>query len=245
MDDLTNPLAPPTSSGWDYAPETVPAILMATNLQRNAWVAEIGAGSGIFTQHLIGRFKHILAVESDPTQREMAIQRLGHFSSFCSIEGNSESTNWYDDSVDLVVSAQVVNRFWSEASHKEFRRILRSPAWFAFVNNYSTDSSLNATLRQTFSQELLSTFLPASPLEETLVCSYYSHHRYARMAFPLHISISRSQFLGHLLHASSRIKQTSHQQDDLASEALQLFNIFEIHGQIRLQMRTEVYVGKL
>lgn len=245
MNQPTNHPVPPTLSSWEYAPETIPAILRITGLKRNAWVAEIGAGSGIFTQHLIGRFNHILALESDSALREMAFRRLGHFPSFCVIDGTPDSTNWHDHSLDLVISTQIIDHPRFEALQIELRRILRNPSWFVVINHFNTDIDLGKCLKQKFPPELLTVFLPASGLEETVLLSYYSQCRYIRMTFPMRISISWLQFLGRLEFASKRLKLSLHHEDRLVATAFEMFSAFGIRGRIQLQMCTEVFIGKL
>lgn len=244
MEFQTNSHISPVNSGWGYAAETVPTILAITNLQRNAWVAEINAGVGDFTRHLIGRFRYILAFEPDSDQRAAAYHRLGHFPSYCSIHGNPDSTNLFDNSIDVIVSAQPAAIVKPETALQGCRRILRPPAWFVIVRNYLADDCLGQFLQRSLSNELLSVSLPLSPLDDRLLSICYSDRDYVKMVFSLRLWMSWSQFLNH-----SRIafKKAGHFQceDGIEAKSLEIIKTLEIHGQICLQMRTEVFIGKL
>ena len=148
---------------------------------------------------------------------------------------------WFHNSIDLVVSARAGSLFDPEASRKEFRRILRPPAWFAIVNNYRADGNLN----HTFPQELSSGFLPSSPLNETLLRSHFFRRGFTRLTFPLRLSLSWQDLSDYLQRAPNRINQNLRPQVNFETQAREIFNCPEFLGEVSLQIMTELYVGQL
>ena len=102
----------------------------------DAAVADIGAGTGIFTKALIRKFKNITAVEPNAAMREKFTAALPQIP--CS-DGSAEITKLPDSSVDLVTAAQAFHWFDAEKFKQEAARILRSGGKTAIIWNTSLD----------------------------------------------------------------------------------------------------------
>jgi SAM-dependent methyltransferase len=89
-------------------------------------VAELGAGTGIFSALLLERRVRVHAVEPNEAMRRRSESLLGRHEGFSSIDGTAEATGLPSGSVDAVVAAQAFHWFDPEAAREETRRILRS-----------------------------------------------------------------------------------------------------------------------
>ncbi len=98
-------------------------------------VADVGAGTGIFSEQLIGRGAEVWAVEPNAAMRTLAENRLQSRSQFHAVPADAEDTRLDDASVELVTAAQAFHWFDAEAAGEEFRRILRPPKRVALVWN--------------------------------------------------------------------------------------------------------------
>jgi SAM-dependent methyltransferase len=90
-----------------------------------ARLADVGSGTGVFTQLLLDRGHHVFAVEINPEMRAAAEARLGSDSRLHSVAGCAEATTLPDGSVDAIVAAQAFHWFDPVRVVPEFERILR------------------------------------------------------------------------------------------------------------------------
>ena len=92
----------------------------------NAVFADVGAGTGKFTELLARYGNEILAVEPNNDMREQLILTLAPFPNTKIFDGTAEVTKLPDKSVDIIVCAQSLNKFDIEAFRVECQRISKS-----------------------------------------------------------------------------------------------------------------------
>ena len=100
-------------------------------------VADLGAGTGIFTRLLAGLGHDVVAVEPDPEMLEKLRERLPGVEA---LEGSGEAIPLRDESLDAVTAAQSHHWFSSEAAHREIARVLRPGGVFAPIANRRDES---------------------------------------------------------------------------------------------------------
>src|SRR5690606_2382734 len=98
-------------------------------------VADIAAGTGIFTEQLARWGTQLFVVEPNASMRRFARTRLGAFENCVFVDGTAESTGLPDRSVDLVISAQAFHWFDLDKTKMEFQRIGRENLLVAVVWN--------------------------------------------------------------------------------------------------------------
>lgn len=109
-----------------YPEELIDFICGQLNLTDGERIADIGSGTGIFTEQLLNRGIAVYAVEPNADMRSVAESRLGANRNFISIDGCAENTRLADASADIVVAAQAFHWFDGKLFKKECDRILRS-----------------------------------------------------------------------------------------------------------------------
>ncbi len=87
----------------------------------NAHIADVGAGTGIFTRRLLERGVQVTAVEPNAPMRAA----IGDYPTLAVLDGTSESTGLPDNSVSAITAAQAFHWFDLEPTSAEFERILR------------------------------------------------------------------------------------------------------------------------
>jgi len=104
-------------------------------LRRGSVVADIGSGTGIFSEPLLERGLMVYGVEPNQEMRQQAEASLHGYRDFISVDGRAEDTKLPEASVDLIAAAQAFHWFDLEAARKEFGRILRSGGQICIVYN--------------------------------------------------------------------------------------------------------------
>ncbi len=106
-----------------------------------ATVADIGAGTGIFTRVLLDAGFDVTAVEPNAAMRAAAEEELGGFPRFHSIAAPAEDTGMPAGSFDAVTVAQAFHWFDHAAARREFQRLLRPKGWAFIVRNHRREGT--------------------------------------------------------------------------------------------------------
>ncbi|RNB86986.1 class I SAM-dependent methyltransferase [Brevibacillus fluminis] len=108
-----------------YPQESIDYLYNAIGLRPESEIADIGAGTGIFSKLLIERGSRVIAVEPNQAMRDAAVDMLVDEPGFRVVSGSAEATGLADSSVDFIVCAQAFHWFDRQAAQAEFRRILK------------------------------------------------------------------------------------------------------------------------
>lgn len=109
-------------------------------------VADVGSGTGIFTQLLLERGLRVYAIEPNTNMRLAAEESLGAYGKLSSVDAGAENTGLDAASVDLVTAAQAFHWFNNESTRAEFARILKPDGRLALLWN-------RRRLKQSFQQD--------------------------------------------------------------------------------------------
>ena len=110
---------------------------------QNAVFADVGAGTGKFTELLAQNNCSLFAVEPNTDMREQLVVTLASYPNTKIINGSAEATTLPDYSVDVITCAQALHWFDPDAFRKECRRIGNPDALvIAIYNNTPGGSSV-------------------------------------------------------------------------------------------------------
>jgi len=118
-----------------YAREAIDDLCELASLSPQSIVADIGAGTGNVTRHLVARVATVFAIEPSAEMRQQAESLLGAWPSFRSVAATAEATTLPDRSVDVIVAGQSLHWFQPQLALAEFGRILRPEGWLAAIWN--------------------------------------------------------------------------------------------------------------
>jgi ubiquinone/menaquinone biosynthesis C-methylase UbiE len=235
-----------------YRPAYPPALLSILEaeigLTPGATIADIGAGTGIFTRLLLDSGCTVYAVEPNAEMRATAAATLAPYALFHSVDGTAGDTTLPDASIDYVTAAQAFHWFDAGGARREFRRILRPGGFVVLVYNSwrDTEDAFAAAY-----DALVSRFDPehgqraATPgaTERGLVALY--GEQYVQAQLPNPYWDGWPTFRGRVL-SSSYTPLPDHPDHDTFLVALrQLFDAHEQDGRVRFPYVTRLYWGRL
>jgi len=209
-------------------------------------VADIGAGTGILTQHFIDKVCLVYAVEPDAGMRRLVEETLGKYPSCRVVPGRAEATTLPDNSVDLISVAQAIHWFDPEPTRSEFLRTLKPGGWLALLRNYTTHNDLNAAIDTILTPEhgVEKSRLARYPQQDQ-VRFYYGGESFQRFAFPFTLYETWEVFLGAMLSASCAPDEDHPLYPRFEQGARDIFARFSTEGEITIQGETELYLGQL
>jgi SAM-dependent methyltransferase len=118
-----------------YPPELIHLLEREAKLSPESGIADIGSGTGIFSELLLKAGYQVNGVEPNQAMREAAERLLAGYPRFRSVSGSAQMTTLGDVSVDLIVSAQAFHWFDTAEARAEFRRILKPAGKIALIWN--------------------------------------------------------------------------------------------------------------
>lgn len=211
-------------------------------------IADIGAGTGIWTDQLRARGYPVWAVEPNEPMRQVAIEAFADTSIVSVFDGSAERTTLPESNFSFVCAAQAFHWFDADAARIEFERILTDDGEVALLWN----------TRRTQGEAFLEDY-------EALIVEFgtdYTRvdHRKARArvagffggedafeytSFP-HVQILDFEGLRGRLESCSYIPTDEHPRYDEMIDALRdLFDTHSRDDEVRLKYDTEIFVGRL
>ena len=231
---------------WDYAPMAVETIFNLAQLNEHSSVADIGAGTGIFTRHFTGRVGQVFAVEPNAEMRAMAEKELAGCAACQVIAATSDATTLPDHSVDLITVAQALHWFDPEPTRVEFRRVIKPGGWLAVINNASRMEELGRASAELYTPAFGFENLVGQqrPVWKPLIY-YFGNGRFQRIRFPFSFQENWEQFWGALLFTAGMPDESHPRFNHLEQAAHRLFEQFSKDGLMEVNGVTELYIGQI
>ncbi|WP_438446092.1 class I SAM-dependent methyltransferase [Gorillibacterium sp. sgz5001074] len=231
-----------------YPEEALDFLYRTVGLRPGAEVADVGAGTGIFSRLLLERGSRVWAVEPNKDMREAAVAALGGAPEFHAIPGSAEATGLGDRSVDHVVCAQSFHWFDRTAALAEFRRILRPGGRVALI--WNSRQTAGTSFREGY-ERLLQTYCTGyeqvghkSITQETLR-SFFRNGGPGLSDYPFCQLLDFESLKGRLLSSSYCPLPGQPNYEPLMEELRELFDANQEDGRISFDYRTEIYWGEV
>lgn len=118
-----------------YADAAFDDLATVTGMNASWVVADIAAGTGNVTRHLLPRVARVIAIEPEEAMRRHLAKVVAPYPASTTLEATAEATTLPDHSVDLITVGQAVHWFDHPRACREFARILKPDGWVALIWN--------------------------------------------------------------------------------------------------------------
>jgi ubiquinone/menaquinone biosynthesis C-methylase UbiE len=225
-------------------PETIISFFeKQMGLQKDWTIADIGSGTGIFSELLLRNGYKAWAVEPNKAMREEAEKSLVIYKNFTGIDGKAEQTLLAAGSIDLITVAQAFHWMDMAAAKKEFQRILRPPGAIALLWNIRLTNTpfLKALegLKIKFGKDYRATRIPM----EKDIAMFFHPKPLTRKDFYHDQLLGYEALLGQLL-SSSYIPLEGEKHRNMILELENIFSKYNENGFVKIDYETKVYVNK-
>lgn len=210
-------------------------------------VADIGAGTGKFTQLLLDKGFIVYAIEPNEEMRIIAEKKFKDYDNFNSINKIAEDTNLENNSISIITVAQAFHYFDLDKTKKEFKRILKPQGKVALLWNFRLRDSefikeYENIIYGLHSNKVKPTHAQDNMTDE-LFKKFFTSYEIA--------NISNSQEFD-FESLWGRTLSNNHMPNENEAEYLQLydgikklFDKYEQNGKILFQYRTQIVVGDI
>jgi SAM-dependent methyltransferase len=229
-----------------YPPEIIPFLEREVGLSRSSVVADMGSGTGIFTEMLLRAANQVFAVEPNDAMRQAAEHSLRAMPGFTSVNGTAEEPQLSDASVDIITSAQAFHWFNAPKARQSFARILKPGGRVVLVWN---DRKQEGTPFLAGYEQLLREHGIGYPVVDdanlaTTIDGFFSRGSCRKEEFANSQTLDLDGMLGRLMSASY-VPNTGDAAARFRKAAELLFRNHEVNGMVTLEYLTNVYYGKL
>lgn len=230
-----------------YPAAVVDSLCAHCGLSACSVVADIGSGTGIFTELLLRTECRVLAVEPNDEMRHAAELRLRSSPGFRSVPGTAENTRLRANSVDIITTAQAFHWFRKEEARTEFRRILKTAGWVALLWNQRKtqtpfQSAYDAMLRQHVPEYDL---VNHRKVDIADVVAFLSPGHYRCLAFENCQHFDLDRLKGRMQSSSYTPPPGASGFADLMAGLEAVFQEHAMQGRVVFEYETQLHLGRL
>ena len=217
-------------------------------LTANAVIADIGSGTGIFSELLLAVRVRVYGVEPNAEMRSAGERLLSHHEQFTSVNGTAEATSLPDASVDFITAAQAMHWFDRERARKEFTRILKPGGWIVLIWN---DRQIDSTPFLRDYEALLQTFatdyaeVRHKELDLARVREFVGSAAVKLTVLPNRQIFDREGLLGRLLSSSYAPEQGEAGYTPMRTRLEEIFDLHQSGGTVAFEYDTQIYYAQL
>lgn len=214
----------------------------------NKKIADIGAGTGIFSKQLHELGNEIYAVEPNDDMRNVMIEKMKNENNFHIINGNAEDTGLIEASVDAVCAAQAFHWFDYKAFAKECLRIMKGNGKVYLTwNNGDADNEseekkkCNDIMDKYCAKNIkISTHNSNDKVLEA-IDDFYKEYQVFKFDNP--VARDKETFLQMALSASYALRPDDEGYEDLVAELSAYFDEYNQNGYITAHNISVLYCG--
>ncbi|KNY25844.1 class I SAM-dependent methyltransferase [Pseudobacteroides cellulosolvens] len=247
-DKFTNKVTDYIKYRPSYPKELIDYIEIEAGLADDSIVADVGAGTGIFTMLLANKVGKVYAVEPNFNMRTACIQYCSDLNNFAAVDGSAEDTNLSDKSVDYVTVAQAFHWFDRQKTKVEFQRILKPHGKAILIwNSRVPESELikeNDELCRSLCPEF-SGFSGGSGFSPLLYSDFFKDGYCEYREFDNNRLLTLESYIGSSLSASYAPSERDENYKSFIDGLTSLFHKYSNNSVLILPNRTRCYVGKV
>jgi ubiquinone/menaquinone biosynthesis C-methylase UbiE len=231
-----------------YPHAVLELLLKQKIINSTSTIADIGAGTGIFTELLLESQAQVFAVEPNKEMCDAAIDSLSHHPNFDGICAPAEATTLRDMSVDLITVATAFHWFDREKCKKEFARILRRNGHVMLIWNLRLTTLSPVTkgfddILKKYSNDYVG--IPSQQIAENEFIDFFSDGYPEIVTFDNQQEFTYDEFEGRLHSVSFALTPEHPNYCAMINSLKELFDKEQSEGKIIFPYQTKAYLGKI
>ena len=223
---------------FDYLKNTL-------HIPQDSVFADVGSGTGIFTEQLLNEGYRVYAVEPNYDMRKKAEEKLKDNKNFTSVVGCEKDMNLPSNSVEYITAAQAFHWFDSAAFKKECKRVLKPNGKVVIVYNFRINdvecTKALSTLHHKYNPDFHG--FSNGVTDKTFIDFFDGKCDIFRSDNSL--SYDREAYVNRVLSSSYSLKEDDPRYEEYLAEINDIFDKFEYDGRITIPNKTVAYIGEV
>ena len=223
-------------------------FLKEQGIDESARIADIGAGTGIFSKQLAANGATVYAVEPNEDMRHAAEEYLKDMPNARCVDGSAENTTLPDRSVDFISAAQAFHWFDKTAFRKECDRILTPGGKIVLIWNVEVFGGDFFRDYGEILKRLLNEDMPQTddnnPYEFFFKMAEAFLNDFKQYEFDNTLYLDEKTFLFKSLSSSAAPKKDDPRYEPFRQELKELFARYQENGVLTYPHKTVLYIGE-
>lgn len=228
-----------------YAVEVFDYIKNTLQIPERSVFADIGSGTGIFSEQLLDNGYRVFAVEPNTDMRKKAEEKLSLYQDFVSLNGTDSNTAIPNQSVDCITTAQAFHWFDAEAFKKECRRILKPYGKVIIIYNTRDRSAECNVALSDLHRKYCPDFRGFSKGMNGEKCRAFFDNKCDVFRADNSQTYDRQGYIDRILSSSYSLCESDDRFAEYIAEANRLFDAFSNNGALTVPMHTVAYIGTI
>ncbi len=230
-----------------YAAALLDALYEKHGFSASSRIADIGAGTGKFSELLLARGSTVYSVEPNADMRAECVARLKGYANFVPVAGDAAHTGLPSGSVDIVTAAQAFHWFEPNAFRAECAR-LTGGGIVAIVYNEHGQEGVYGEIEEIaarYRPERVAYRSHARAAAKSSAIAEFFRGRFAveRADYPL--AEDEEIFLRRRLSSSYAPRAGEEGYEGFCAEMRELFARYERGGKVVMENRSVAYIGRV
>jgi len=227
-----------------YPREIVPFLEKYFDLTKESRIADIGSGTGIFSELFLHAGYPVIGIEPNIEMRRAAEFRLGNYSGFTSRNRRAEQTGLRTHSLDMITVAQAFHWMDPAQTKKEFLRILKPGGHIVLAWNIRLRDTNFLREYQALREKFAIDYKEDRMVDEETIQIFFHPMLVKTYSFPNIQLLDFESFKGQLLSASYIPLPGHPNYSDMINELIHLFVEYNEKGFVRLEFETKLYKNR-
>lgn len=211
-------------------------------------VADVGAGTGIFSELLLAQGLTVHAIEPNDAMRAAAEARLDGRPGYVSLAGTAEDTGLPAASIDLITAAQAFHWFDQDRARAEWQRVLRPAGWVALLwNERLTDVTPFAAAYEALLLRFGTDYAQVDhrQVDDARFGAFFGPSGYQLRTFPNAQLLDHAGLVSRLCSSSYTPGPDHPAFAPMMARLDEIFQAHQIGGLVEITYETQLFVGRL
>lgn len=228
-----------------YAAELFDYIKNELRIPEMSVFADIGSGTGIFSEQLLNNGYRVYAIEPNADMRKKAEEKLSIYKNFTSVNGADSNTTMPNQSVDCITTAQAFHWFDADAFKKECRRILKPYGKVIIVYNTRDESAECNKALADHHRKYCPDFKGFSKGITDEKCRAFFDDNCDVFRADNSQIYDRQGYINRILSSSYSLREGDERFTEYMADINRLFDAFSNDGSLIVPMHTVAYIGTI
>ena len=227
-----------------YPKEIILFLEKYYDLSRDKRIADIGSGTGIFSELLLHSGYQVIGIEPNDQMRKAAEIKLGKIPGFTSRKHRAEQTGLRTHSLDIITVAQAFHWMDPIQTKKEFLRILKPGGRMVLLWNLRLRHSLFLQGYHTLRQKFAIDYKENKMVDQESIHIFFHPMLVKIHSFPNTQLLDFEALKGQLLSASYMPLPGDPSYDAMIDELIGLFVEFNENGFVKMEFETKLFINR-